>query len=60
MRLLSQKRNKLDKNVKEFVTNNFDRAKWFLEAIMSRRETMLKVMNSILQRQIEFFDNMVH
>ena len=57
-KLLSQKRNKLDKNVKDFVTNNYDRAKWFLEAIMSRRETMLKVMNSILQRQIEFFDNM--
>ena len=57
-KLLSQKKNKLDKNVKDFVTNNYDKAKWFLEAIKSRRETMLKVMNSILQRQIEFFDNM--
>jgi RNA polymerase sigma-54 factor len=57
-KLLSQKRNKLDKNVRDFVTNNYDKAKWFLEAIKSRRETMLKVMNSILQRQIEFFDNM--
>jgi RNA polymerase sigma-54 factor len=47
-----------DKSTKEFVKNNFERAKWFIDAIKSRRQTMLKVMNSILKRQREFFDNM--
>jgi RNA polymerase sigma-54 factor len=57
-KLISRDKSKLDKGVKDFITNNFDRAKWFLEAIKSRRETMIKVMNSILRRQLEFFDNM--
>ena len=47
-----------DKNAKEFVKTNYERAKWFIDAIKSRRQTMLKVMNSILKRQREFFDNM--
>jgi RNA polymerase sigma-54 factor len=47
-----------DKSAKEFVKTNFERAKWFIDAIKSRRQTMLKVMNSILKRQREFFDNM--
>ena len=49
---------KADKSAKEFVKTNFERAKWFIDAIKSRRQTMLKVMNSILKRQKEFFDNM--
>lgn len=49
---------KVDKNAKEFVKTNFERARWFIDAIKSRRQTMLKVMNSILKRQREFFDNM--
>lgn len=57
-KLLTRGKNKLKKDAKDFIANNFERAKWFLEAIKSRRETMLKVMNSILRRQIEFFDNM--
>ena len=40
---------------KSFYKNYYDRAKWFLEALQSRRETMLKVMNSIVKRQEEFF-----
>lgn len=47
-----------DKSAKEFVKTNYERAKWFLDAIKSRRQTMLKVMGSILKRQKEFFDNM--
>lgn len=47
-----------DKSAKEFVKTNYERAKWFIDAIKSRRQTMLKVMNSILKRQKEFFDNM--
>jgi RNA polymerase sigma-54 factor len=47
-----------DKSAKEFVKTNLERAKWFIDAIKSRRQTMLKVMGSILKRQREFFDRM--
>jgi RNA polymerase sigma-54 factor len=43
------------KQTKEFLKNRFDSAKWFLNSIVSRRETMLKVMNAIVDRQREFF-----
>jgi DNA-directed RNA polymerase specialized sigma54-like protein len=41
-----------DKRISE---NRFD-SPWFLNSIVSRRETMLKVMNAIIDRQKEFFD----
>jgi RNA polymerase sigma-54 factor len=43
------------KKTKEFLKNRFDSAKWFMNSIISRRETMLKVMNAIVYRQNEFF-----
>jgi len=43
------------KETKEFIRDNYEKAKWFIEAIRSRRETMLRVMNFILIKQIEFF-----
>ena len=58
LKLAENKKNLYDKSAKEFVKNNYERARWFLDAIKSRRMTMLKVMNSILKRQIEFFENM--
>lgn len=47
-----------DKEAKEFVKNNLERAKWFLESLRSRKETLLKVMYAILHKQKDFFDNM--
>lgn len=46
---------KVARQTREFLRNRFDSAKWFLNSIISRRETMLKVMNAILDRQREFF-----
>lgn len=46
-----------NKDEKEFVKNNYDRAKWFIDSILSRRETMIKVMSSILKRQYDFFES---
>jgi RNA polymerase sigma-54 factor len=57
-KLINEKEKILDKSTKDFIHNNFERAKWFLMAINSRRETMLKVMNAILNHQKEFFDNL--
>ncbi len=47
----------LDKTTKEYITNNFNRARWFIDAINSRRETMLKIMDAIIERQEHFFNN---
>jgi RNA polymerase sigma-54 factor len=44
-----------EKQTKEFLKSRLDSAKWFLNSIISRRETMLKVMNAIVDRQREFF-----
>ena len=48
----------VDKEAKEFIKNNIERAKWFLESLRSRKETLLKVVYAILHRQKEFFDMM--
>ncbi|HMS66135.1 MAG TPA: RNA polymerase factor sigma-54 [Ignavibacteria bacterium] len=55
--LYSNKKSELDKNTKEYLVSNFNRAKWFIDAINSRKETMLKVMNAIISYQKDFFDN---
>ncbi len=41
---------------KEFVTNKLNSAAWLIQAIEQRRQTMLKVMNFIVDRQRDFFD----
>ncbi len=43
------------KQTKEFLKKRFDSAKWFIDAIKSRRETMLNVMKAIAVRQRDFF-----
>lgn len=47
----------LDNSTKSYLINNFNKAKFFIDAINSRKETMLKVMNAIITRQKDFFDN---
>jgi RNA polymerase sigma-54 factor len=41
---------------REFVTQKLNSATWLIQAIEQRRQTMLKVMNFIVDRQREFFD----
>ena len=41
---------------KEFVINKLNSATWLIQAIEQRRQTMLKVMNFIVDRQRAFFD----
>lgn len=43
------------KDTKEFLKNKVDSAKWFINSIQQRRDTMLKIMNAIVKRQYEFF-----
>lgn len=43
------------KETKEFLKNKLEAAKFFISSIMMRKETMMKVMSSIVERQKEFF-----
>jgi len=41
---------------KEFITKKMNAASWMVQAIEQRRQTMLKVMNYIVERQRGFFE----
>ena len=40
---------------KKFLKHNYNSAKWFIQAVEQRRETLVNVMNEIINRQSEFF-----
>ena len=40
---------------KKFLKHNYNSAKWFIQAVEQRRETLVSVMNEIINRQSEFF-----
>ena len=49
---------KKDKKLKEtvsFVKQKLDSAKWFIDAIKQRQQTLLNTMNAIVQYQYDFF-----
>ncbi len=49
---------KSDKKMREavqFVKQKLDSAKWFIDAIKQRQQTLLKTMNSIMQYQYDYF-----
>jgi RNA polymerase sigma-54 factor len=52
------KSDKKDKKLKEtvtFVKQKLDAAKWFIDAIKQRQQTLLRTMQAILDYQNEFF-----
>jgi len=49
------KNKKKDKDTVTFVKQKLDSAKWFIEAIKQRQNTLLSTMNAILVYQKEFF-----
>jgi RNA polymerase sigma-54 factor len=51
-----KKSNGTPTDVKDFIKRQFDAAKWFIASIHQRRETMLKVMRTIVELQREFFE----
>ena len=53
---LARDRTKLDAEQKEFINSKLNAAQWLIQAIEQRRQTMLKVMHFIVNRQREFFD----
>lgn len=51
-----RKKNGVSVEAKDFIRQRFEAAKWFISSIHQRRETMLKVMRAIVDRQREFFE----
>jgi RNA polymerase sigma-54 factor len=51
-----KKLNPIEKNAYLFMKEKFESARWFIACIEQRRNTMLKVMRAILERQWEFFE----
>jgi RNA polymerase sigma-54 factor len=52
------KSDKKDKSIREtvsFVKQKLDAAKWFIDAIKQRQQTLLRTMNAIVQFQYDFF-----
>lgn len=55
-REVARDRNKFTGENKEFISSKLNSANWMIQAIEQRRQTMLKVMNFIVDRQREFFE----
>ena len=53
---IAKDRRKFDGENKEFISSKLNSANWMIQAIEQRRQTMLKVMNYIVDRQREFFE----
>lgn len=51
----SDKKDKKLRNQVSFLRQKLDAARWFIDAIRQRQETLLKTMNAILRFQYEFF-----
>ncbi len=47
----------VDKDAREFITNNVRNAVWLIESINQRKNTLLRVVNVVLTRQREYFDH---
>jgi RNA polymerase sigma-54 factor len=53
----SKKQNKNLKETVTFVKQKLDAAKWFIDAIKQRQQTLLRTMNAIVRFQYDFFLN---
>ncbi len=51
-----KKLNPVQKNTYLFMKEKFESARWFIACIEQRRNTMLKVMRTILEKQFMFFE----
>lgn len=45
-----------EKETHKFLREKFESAKWFIASLQQRRQTLLKIMRSILEKQYEFFE----
>jgi RNA polymerase sigma-54 factor len=45
-----------DKETHKFLREKFESAKWFIASIQQRRETLLRIMRAIVEKQQDFFE----
>jgi RNA polymerase sigma-54 factor len=55
--LMSRRKNGTPVGVKDFIRKRFEAAKWFIASINQRRDTMMRVMRSIVEKQRSFFES---
>jgi RNA polymerase sigma-54 factor len=55
-RQLLKKSNNFSSDTKKYVREKLEQARWLLNSINQRRTTMIRVMESIIDEQREFFD----
>ncbi len=55
--LISKRKNGVTPDTKLFLRQKFEAAKWFIASIHQRRDTMLRVMRTIVERQRHFFEH---
>jgi len=51
----NHKSNSFDSETKQFLKSKFESARWFINSINQRRQTMMKVMHAIVEQQEDFF-----
>jgi len=51
-----RKKNGVSTETKDFIRQRFEAAKWFISSIHQRRDTMLRVMRTIIEKQKQFFE----
>ena len=51
----SKDKSKSQKDAVQFIKQKLDAAKWFIDAIKQRQQTLLLTMNAIMQHQKEYF-----
>lgn len=51
-----RKNNGYSSEAKDFVRKKFEAAKWFIASIYQRRDTLIRVMRTIVDKQREFFE----
>ena len=51
-----RKISKVEKETHKFLREKFESAKWFIACIQQRRETLMKIMKAILEKQYQFFE----
>ena len=54
--LARRKSNGYSAEAKDFIRKRFEAAKWFIASIHQRRDTLLRVMRAIVDKQREFFE----
>ncbi len=53
--MLTTRNNRIPADAKQFLRQKMETAKWFIQSIYQRRQTMLAVMQTIIEKQRAFF-----